>query len=64
MNNGLFKITDRIYQVRGFDLASMMFVETDTGLILIDPMGSTAATSAASHINARFGPNVPKSVPV
>ncbi|MFX7941975.1 MBL fold metallo-hydrolase, partial [Acinetobacter baumannii] len=29
--NGLFKVTDRIYQVRGFDLANTTFVRGDTG---------------------------------
>ena len=47
MNNGLFQVTDRIYQVRGFDLSNMTIVEGDTGLILIDPL-STPATSRAA----------------
>jgi alkyl sulfatase BDS1-like metallo-beta-lactamase superfamily hydrolase len=36
--HGLFKVTDRIYQVRGFCLANITFVEGDTGLIVIDPL--------------------------
>lgn len=47
MNNGLFKITEGIYQVRGFDLASMMIVESGTGIILIDPMMSIETSAAA-----------------
>ena len=47
MNNGLFEVTDRIYQVRGFDLSNMTIIEGDTGLILIDPL-STAETARAS----------------
>ena len=47
MNNGLFMVTDRIYQVRGFDLANMTIVEGDTGLIVIDPLGSTETAQAA-----------------
>jgi len=47
MNNGLFKVTDRVYQVRGFDMSNMTIIEGDTGLILIDPL-QTAQTSKAS----------------
>lgn len=36
--HGLFKVTDRIYQIRGYDLANMSVIEGDTGLILIDPL--------------------------
>ncbi|MBP6440494.1 MAG: MBL fold metallo-hydrolase [Caldilineaceae bacterium] len=47
MNNGLFEVTDRIYQVRGFDLSNMTIVEGDSGVILIDPL-STAETARAA----------------
>lgn len=46
MANGLFQVTDRIYQVRGFDVSNMTIIEGDSGLILIDPL-STAETSRA-----------------
>jgi alkyl sulfatase BDS1-like metallo-beta-lactamase superfamily hydrolase len=46
MNNGLFQVTDRVFQVRGFDLANMTIVETDHGVIVIDPL-STVETSRA-----------------
>src|ERR1700761_7810198 len=36
--NGLFKVTERVYQVRGLDIANMTIIEGDTGLILIDPL--------------------------
>ena len=36
MTNGLFEVCDRVYQLRGLDLANMTIVEGDTGLILID----------------------------
>jgi len=58
LNNitGLFKVTDRIHQIRGFDLANMTIVEGETGLIVIDPLVSveTAAAGLAlyhEHIN-------------
>lgn len=40
LNHGLFKVVDRVYQVRGFDLANMTIIEGDTGLIIIDPLES------------------------
>lgn len=49
LNNeaGLFKVTDRVYQVRGADLANMNIIEGDTGLIIIDTL-LTAETAKAS----------------
>ncbi len=37
MIHGLFKVTDRIYQVRGYDLSNITFIEGDTGWIVGDP---------------------------
>jgi alkyl sulfatase BDS1-like metallo-beta-lactamase superfamily hydrolase len=47
MNNGLYKIIDRIYQVRGFDLSNMTIIEGDEGLIIIDPLISCETARAA-----------------
>jgi alkyl sulfatase BDS1-like metallo-beta-lactamase superfamily hydrolase len=38
MANGLFKVVDRVYQVRGLDLSNMTIIEGDHGLIVIDPL--------------------------
>lgn len=46
LNHGLFKVVDRVYQVRGFDLANMTIIEGDTGLILIDPLMSAETARA------------------
>ena len=54
MNNGLFKITDGIYQVRGFDLASMMIIEGNSGIILIDPMTSVETSKAALQLYRQY----------
>ena len=35
---GLFEVTDGIYQLRGIDLSNMTIVEGDTGVIVIDPL--------------------------
>ncbi|EGD56768.1 alkyl/aryl-sulfatase [Gordonia neofelifaecis] len=45
--HGLFEVTDGIYQVRGFDLSNITFVETDNGIIVIDPLISTETAAAA-----------------
>ncbi len=45
-NNGLFKVTDKVYQIRGLDLSNMTIIEGNTGLIIIDPL-STKETSKA-----------------
>lgn len=45
--HGLFKVTERVYQVRGFDLANLTIIEGDSGLILIDPLLSTETAKAA-----------------
>ncbi|MBA0049129.1 MBL fold metallo-hydrolase [Mycobacteroides sp. LB1] len=46
IKQGLFEVTEGIYQVRGLDLSSMTFVEGDDGVIVIDPLVS-AETAAA-----------------
>jgi alkyl sulfatase BDS1-like metallo-beta-lactamase superfamily hydrolase len=45
--NGLFKVVDRVYQVRGLDIANMTVIEGDTGLILIDPLLAIETAKAA-----------------
>jgi alkyl sulfatase BDS1-like metallo-beta-lactamase superfamily hydrolase len=35
---GLYEVTDGIYQVRGLDLSNMTLVEGDAGVIVIDPL--------------------------
>lgn len=56
LNTGLFKVTDNIYQVRGFDLANMSFVRGNTGWIVIDCLGSKETAEAAlSLVNNYFG---------
>jgi len=32
VNHGLFKVTERIYQIRGHDISNMTIVEGDGGL--------------------------------
>jgi alkyl sulfatase BDS1-like metallo-beta-lactamase superfamily hydrolase len=44
---GLFEVTAGIYQVRGADLSNMTLVESDHGVIVIDPLVSTECAAAA-----------------
>jgi alkyl sulfatase BDS1-like metallo-beta-lactamase superfamily hydrolase len=45
--HGLFRITERIYQVRGLDIANITFIETDHGVIAFDAL-TCAETAAAA----------------
>jgi len=54
--NGLFRVMDRIYQVRGYDLSNMSVVEGDSGRILIDPLTSLeTAEKALALVNRQLG---------
>ena len=45
--NGLFEvIPDKLYQVRGFDIANMTFIRSDNGWIIIDVTTTDAAAKA------------------
>jgi alkyl sulfatase BDS1-like metallo-beta-lactamase superfamily hydrolase len=57
--NGLFKVTERIYQLRGFDLANLTVIEGDRGLILIDPLTTAEAARAALALYQAHRPMKP-----
>jgi alkyl sulfatase BDS1-like metallo-beta-lactamase superfamily hydrolase len=61
LNNesGLFKVAERLYQVRGIDLANMTIVEGDTGLIIIDPLLSMETAQAALALYYLHRPRKP-----
>lgn len=59
MNNGLFQVTDRVYQIRGFDLSNMTIIEGDTGLILIDPLISPETAKAGLDLYYQNRPQKP-----
>ncbi|MGB0907315.1 MAG: alkyl/aryl-sulfatase [Maricaulaceae bacterium] len=50
LNEGLFKVTDGIYQVRGFDVANITFIESDTGYIVVDPLNAGETAAAAYEL--------------
>ncbi len=44
---GLFKVVDKVYQVRGYDLSNITFIEGETGWIVFDPLISPETAKAA-----------------
>ena len=44
---GVYEVTEGIYQVRGLDLSNMTLVEGDEGVIVIDPLISRECAAAA-----------------
>ncbi len=44
---GLYEVTDGIYQVRGLDLSNMTLVESENGVIAIDPLISKECAAAS-----------------
>src|SRR5262245_60217661 len=43
---GLYEVTEGIYQLRGLDLSNMTLVGSDNGVIVIDPMVSQECAAA------------------
>lgn len=59
LKHGLFQVTDRIYQVRGFDLSNMTVIEGDTGIIVIDPLLTAETARAALDLYYKHRPRKP-----
>ena len=57
MAYGLYEVLpDRIYQVRGFDLANITFIRSDTGWIVFDPLtAKETARAALELVNEKLG---------
>jgi alkyl sulfatase BDS1-like metallo-beta-lactamase superfamily hydrolase len=45
--HGLFKVSDGIYQVRGYDISNMTLIRGQTGWIVVDPLTTTETAAAA-----------------
>jgi len=52
MSHGLFRVTERIYQIRGFDISNMTVIEGERGIIVIDPLLSTEVARAGLALYA------------
>ncbi|EAN4943861.1 MBL fold metallo-hydrolase [Salmonella enterica] len=57
--SGLFKVTDRMYQVRGQDISNITFIEGQTGLIVIDPLVTAGAAKASLDLYYQNRPHKP-----
>lgn len=57
MAYGLYEVLpDKIYQVRGFDLANITFIKSNTGWIVFDPLtAKETAKAALEFINEQLG---------
>jgi alkyl sulfatase BDS1-like metallo-beta-lactamase superfamily hydrolase len=57
MAYGLYEVLpDKIYQVRGYDLANITFIKGDTGWIVFDPLtAKETARAALEFINEKLG---------
>lgn len=61
--HGLYKVTDNVWQVRGFDVSNMTVIKGATGWILIDPLTTAEAAAAALElVNQQLGPQPVKAV--
>src|SRR5215472_6948767 len=59
MHHGLFRVTERLYQVRGFDISNMTIIEGERGLVVIDPLISTEVARAALELYFTHRPRRP-----
>ncbi len=48
--HGLFKVADRIYQVRGFDVSVISFIDAGAGWIVVDPLTTVEVARAALEL--------------
>jgi len=54
--HGLFEVVPGIYQVRGYDLSNVTFIEGDTGWIVVDPLiTKQTAQYALKLVNQELG---------
>lgn len=59
MINGLFKVSDNIYQVRTADLSNITFIEGPSGIVIVDPLISTETAKSAMDLYFKHRPKSP-----
>jgi alkyl sulfatase BDS1-like metallo-beta-lactamase superfamily hydrolase len=47
---GLFEVVEGVYQVRGIDLSNMSLLETDSGVLVVDPLVSAEVSAAGLRL--------------
>ena len=56
---GLFKVTDQIYQVRGYDVTNITFIEGREGITIVDPLMAVETARASLELYYRHRPKRP-----
>src|SRR5690349_14606942 len=51
--HGLFEVVPGVFQVRGYDISNIAFIEGDEGVIVVDPLVSCECASAALALYRR-----------
>lgn len=59
LKSGIFKITKGVYQIRGFGLANMTFIEGNGGITIANPLVSETASKAALKLYYKYRPHKP-----
>ena len=59
MQGGLFKVVDRLYQVRNADISNLTILEGDSGVIVVDPLISAETAQAALKLYFEHRPRRP-----
>lgn len=62
--SGLFRVADRIHQVRGQDVSNITFISTKSGIIVVDPLITVAAAKACLDLYREKGPEDMRDKPV
>ena len=52
-HHGLYKVTDGVYQVRGYDLSNVTLIEGASGWIVVDPLTAKETAAAALELANR-----------
>ena len=66
LRDGLYKVVDRLYQIRNADLSNMTIIEGDSGIIVVDPLISAENAAAALKLYYAHRPHKrwwPSSIP-
>src|SRR5262249_4619313 len=59
MHHGLFRVTDRLYQIRGFDISNMTIIQGKRGPVFIEPLTSTEVAGAGLDLYFAHRPRRP-----
>jgi linear primary-alkylsulfatase len=57
--HGLFRVAERVYQVRGLDLANMTIIEGDSSILVLDTLLTAEAAQAALDLYYAYRPRKP-----